>query len=508
MIAALSFLLSFCSLGYQQVLALTVSDAIGDFVLSQAISLGSFLLGMGIGAARCPRRDPWFHLLTVEWKLALSGFVSVGYVLLCEIVCRLLGWQDSVSLLAFVLPYILWLGYLTGFELPLLLQIPSSLKPGHILAAGYSGAFIATVSVPLVFLPNLDVTGTSLALGLVNFLVAAFLLSRTRVRWGQVASIIALGLILLGFTQIVPRLADLHLKSVYFSPKISSTAELAGSWRLLKSLESPLRIRTLYQWIDVLKPEFSSAVQGRQDFQLYMNRKLQVSAGSSARYHESMAHGAVNLLGREPQTVLILGGGDGLLAHELLRYEKLARIDLVELDPQVLGLARELGDLNRLNQDALRDSRVRVHVGDAFQFVRESNQIYDLVLIDLPFPNSYDLSLLFTQEFYALTRQRLVQDGMVLLDFPLPGGRNSHLATLAKTLRSAGWPHLFAFGVEDFFVAASHRPLAFDFETLIPQVSNQTLINLLSRADELERAEGTSARVNSVLFPVHFGAFQ
>lgn len=507
MIALLSFILSFCSLGYQQTLALSISDAIGDFVLSQALSLGAFLLGMGVGAHRCPPTESWAKLFSVEWRLALSGFGSVAYLLLCEAILRILGWHSTFNLLALALPYVVWLGYLTGFELPLLLQIPSEFKPGHILAAGYLGAFAATTSVPLFLLPNLNVTGAVLLLGLINFLVAAALWAPGGTRRFSSVSLLGVGLLMLGLMHYIPRLTTLHLKTVYFSPRVTSTADLTGTWNLLQTLESPIRLRTLYQWIDVLPPEFSSAVQGQQDFQLYMNRKLQVSAGSSARYHESMAHGAVNLLARRPRFVLILGGGDGLLAHELLRYESIERIDLVELDRAMLGLARSQSDLTRLNQNALNHPRVQVYEQDAFQFVRETDEIYDLILIDLPFPNSFDLSLLYTKEFYALVLKRTRHDGLILLDFPSPHGVNDHLAILARTLHAAGWTHLFAFGVQDFFVAASHRPLTFNYANLFPEVRNQTLTNLLSREVELAKAEKQTARINSVLFPVRFGGF-
>lgn len=506
-----SFLLSFCSLGYQLTLALTLSDATDDFVLSQTISLGVFLLGMGLGAWACGRasrgdRPVWPRLLKIEWALALSGLLSAGYVYFAESALGFLGLSGAGIIYSAVLPFVLWLGLLTGYELPLLMRAEPLLKAGHVLAANYLGAFAATILIPIYVLPLLDVMGTAHALGLLNFVVASLILPRVELRPWIVMPHFAVALLLLGLVKFSPLLSGLHLKTVYFSPHLSSGASLGGSWNVLKNLDFPLRIRTAYQWIDILPPEFSSGIQGQQDFQLYIDRKLQVSEGTVKRYHESMVHGAVNLLGRVPPRVLILGGGDGLLAKDLLSYPEVSRVDLVEIDPMMIRLARTQKELRTLNGGSLSDPRVSVHETDAFQFVRDKHELYDLILIDLPFPVNYDLSLLFTKEFYAFTRRQLVPDGLILLDFPLPGGHSDHLPVLVHTLRAGGFEKLFAFGTEDFFLAAStSKPLNFDYENLFKRVSNQTLTNLISRADDLAAAEAVPARVNSVLFPIRFG---
>ncbi len=516
-VLANSLLLSFCSLGYQLTLALTLSDATEDFVLSQTLSLGLFLLGMGAGAWACGRSSRgsaavWPRLLRVEWLLAVCGMMSASFVYFCESALGFVGVEGAIYLYLAVLPFVLWLGFLTGYELPLLLKADARLKPGHVLAANYLGAFAATVLVPIYLLPLLDVTGTAHALGAVNFLVASLILRKLEMRALTLIPHFAVALLVLAVVKFSPVWAGLHLKTVYFSPHFSDTASLMGSWNVLEKLEVPVRLRSTYQWIDILPAEFSSGVQGRQDFQLYLDRKLQVSSGTVKRYHESMVHGGVNLIGRVPRRVLILGGGDGLLARDLLGYSDLERIDLVEIDPAILRLARTQRDLRQLNGDSLSDHRVHVFTTDAFQFVRSTKYadgterpLYDLVLIDLPFPVSYDLSLLFTKEFYALTRKLLADGGLILLDFPLPGGRRDYLPHIVHTLRAGGFSHLFAFGTEDFFLAAANRSLNFDYETLLKKVSNQTLTNLISRADDLLEAEKTPARVNSVLFPIRFG---
>lgn len=97
-----------------------------------------------------------------------------------------------------------------------------------------------------------------------------------------------------------------------------------------------------------------------------------------------------------------------------------------------------------------------MHIEDAFQFVRRTDQMYDLVLIDLPFPYSYELSLLFSKEFYQMVARHLLTDAVMITDFPLPSGRQDHLSVLLHTLRAAGFERPFGFGTEDFLSPYRH----------------------------------------------------
>jgi spermidine synthase len=299
-----------------------------------------------------------------------------------------------------------------------------------------------------------------------------------------------------------------HLKAIYARPRFSSWSNVASDWRILTRLNSPLRIRSLYQWIDLVPPEFSAGVQGGQDFFLFLDRKIQLNANHSERYHQSLVEGAVNLLGRDPEHILILGGGDGALLPELLKFSSVQSIDLAEIDAKVLDLARTQRDLRRINRGALEDPKVHVHIADGFYYLRNQARTYDLILIDLPYPSNYDLSLLFTREFYALARRHLGANGLMALDFPTRSQEASALSILLHTLKAAGFERPFGFGGEDFFIAAARdsRPLRFDLPALFPHVGNSTLLNLISREDEIAQALSQKAPVNSIFFPRRFAA--
>ena len=68
--------------------------------------------------------------------------------------------------------------------------------------------------------------------------------------------------------------------------------------------------------------------------------------------------------------------------REILRWPSVERVDVVELDPVVIRLARQQPQLRRLNQDSLKDPRVIVHLGDAYAAVRNFKRRFDVVIAD------------------------------------------------------------------------------------------------------------------------------
>ena len=103
-------------------------------------------------------------------------------------------------------------------------------------------------------------------------------------------------------------------------------------------------------------------------------------------------HPALVGLGRDAERVLILGGGDGLAVRELLKWNSIEQIDLVDIDPAITELGRNHPMLTKLNENALQSKIVTVTHQDAMLYLQENETFYDVVYIDLPDPNSETLS--------------------------------------------------------------------------------------------------------------------
>jgi spermidine synthase len=126
-------------------------------------------------------------------------------------------------------------------------------------------------------------------------------------------------------------------------------------------------------------------------------------------YHEMLAH--VPLFSHpEPRTVLIVGGGDGGTAREVLKHEGISRIQLVEIDEEVISVSKRyfpsLGE-------ALEHPTVHVLVMDAIEYLKETDETFDIILIDSTDPVIEQSGGLFTIPFYRDCLNALTEKGIV-----------------------------------------------------------------------------------------------
>ena len=132
-------------------------------------------------------------------------------------------------------------------------------------------------------------------------------------------------------------------------------------------------------------------------------------------YHECMVH-VPALTHGAPQSAFVMGGGDGCSARELLRYAEISRIVVAELDPVVITSCRQ--QFAEVNEGALDNPRVDIQIGDALVTLRNSDEQFDLIVMDLTDPGDDEMSpanLLYSPETYALIRSRLTPNGLVTL---------------------------------------------------------------------------------------------
>jgi spermidine synthase len=182
----------------------------------------------------------------------------------------------------------------------------------------------------------------------------------------------------------------------------------------------------------------------QDDIRLHLDGHLQFSAADEYRYHESLVRPAVAaaLAGRasseDPVSVLILGGGDGLAAREALQIPGVERVELVDIDRRVVELFRDRELLASLNERSLSDPRVAVHYQDAMVFLREqTEQLYDVILMDLPDPSSVATNKLYTKTFFGLAVRRLSPRGVLVTQASSPFYARTAFWCIAHTLKQA-----------------------------------------------------------------------
>ena len=119
--------------------------------------------------------------------------------------------------------------------------------------------------------------------------------------------------------------------------------------------------------------------------------------------------GHLAALAHPPRRVLLIGFGSGMTASALAGYPELERLDVVEIEPAVLGAAPVLAQLNR---NVLQDSRVHVTFDDARNFLFTTRDDFDLIISEPSNPWIAGVATLFTREFYRAARARLAPGGV------------------------------------------------------------------------------------------------
>ncbi len=157
-----------------------------------------------------------------------------------------------------------------------------------------------------------------------------------------------------------------------------------------------------YQRIDIFDtPEFGKV--------LALDGNVMLTERDEFIYDEMITHVPM-AVHPNAKRVLVIGAGDGGVVRELTRYDQIERIDLVELDPQVIEACRSYLPSNACRMD---DRRVHITFGNALKFIRRSENKYDIIIVDStdPFGPSEGL---FTKEFYGNCYNALREDGIMV----------------------------------------------------------------------------------------------
>lgn len=150
---------------------------------------------------------------------------------------------------------------------------------------------------------------------------------------------------------------------------------------------------------------FESTAYGRV---LVLDGVIQLTEADEHAYQEMLAH--VPLFAHpDPRRMLVIGGGDGGVLREAGRHRGLERMDLCEIDPRVIEVARQ--HLPSL-ATGFDDPRVRVHHADGARFIEERPGHYDVIVVDSSDPVG-PAEALFEEPFYAGLRQALRPGGVI-----------------------------------------------------------------------------------------------
>lgn len=183
-----------------------------------------------------------------------------------------------------------------------------------------------------------------------------------------------------------------------------------------------------FQSIDIIKT-------GSFGTCLVLDGKIQSSESDEFIYHEALVH-PVMLAHPNPEKVFIAGGGEGATLREVLSHKTVRKVVMVDIDEEVVNICRQF--LPSFHQNSFDDPRSELHFTDARRYLEESDDKFDVIIIDLPDPLAGGpAGLLYTREFYHLVKRRLHSDGVVSVQSESAGWTDfENFAAIIHTLRT------------------------------------------------------------------------
>lgn len=415
------FIIAICGLVYELIVGTLSSYLLGNSVTHFSITIGLFLSAMGIGSflSRLVKRDVlhWFVMVEITIGIVGGGAAAVLYAI----------FATSEYFYPAMVTLILIIGGCIGMEIPLLMRLSrgyTTLKDtlANVLAFDYMGALIGSILFPIILLPQLGLLRTSFVIGLLNMTVAAVIVALFWQRLEhrqQLTVYVSVGMLIL-------------LSGGIWSADITNFFEKElYEDDIIYTQQTPYQRIVMTRWGD--------------DLRLFLDGQLQFSLRDEYRYHEALVHPAMSL-SRSPENVLVLGGGDGLAVRELVKYDEVQRIVLVDIDPAMTQLAMSHLSLRQANGDALFDERVEIIHDDAFNYLAENSDLFGVIIADLPDPNNESLSKLYSRSYYRLIERHLAAGGVFVSQSTSPYFAREAFWSIAKTIESE-LPHVVPYHV-------------------------------------------------------------
>lgn len=443
------FLVASCGIAYELIAGAVSTYLLGDGVLQFSLTIGIFLTAMGVGSflSRFVRHN------LLKTFIYLEIFIGVVGAALAPIL--LLVYSQGYPYIPVLIALLGIIGILAGMEIPILLRLLEHheklrLAASAVLGLDYAGALAGSLLVPILLIPLVGTIGAACLFGLVNLIVGALCVMafpealKNRKRWPMMTAIAVLS---------VPMVAG-----------------VVGADPLSRALEE-----NLYQdpVVYAKNTQFQRVVltRWRGDVRMFLNGSLQFSSKDEYRYHEALVHPGMAAAPRRAR-VLVMGGGDGLGVREVLKWDDVEHVDLVDLDPGVTELARTHPDLAQLNKGAFDHPKVSVHNVDALHFLESfDGEPWDVILLDLPDPSTPTLSRLYARSTYRLIARHLAADGVIATQATSPFFARKAFWCIHDTLegiKPGGTgrpliPHPYRVTVPSFglwgFVLASPKPV-------------------------------------------------
>ena len=377
--------------------------------------------------------------------------------------------------------------FVAGLQFPLLIALLGSggKDVGDHVGRAYAwntvGAIAGSLAGGFGLLPLLTATGSwrlvVILLGLLGVaaLVVAF---RTGPRTAIVPAALAAALAI-GFTfALGPTAVWRHSGIGAGRARVTDSGNPTREWMN--------QMRRALVW-DVDGRESSVAIEDTADLAFIVNGKADGSARGDAgtQVMTGMVGAALH---PNPRRALVIGLGTGSTAGWLGAVPTMERVDVVELEPAVLRVARAC---SAVNHDVLRNPKVHIRIADAREVLLATRDNYDIVFSEPSNPYRAGIASLFTQEFYRASAARLAPGGIFLQWLQAYDVDSQTIRTIYATIGSV-FDNVETWETDsgDLLLVATREPITYDAEALRRRLAQPAFLSAMSHAWRVETLEG------------------
>jgi spermidine synthase len=398
----------------EYILATLASYFLPDATVQWTMIISIMLFSMGIGSrlSKYFVNDLLDKFVFIEFLLSLLVSFSASIVFVSA------GRTIYFGIIIYALS--IMIGLLIGMEIPLVTRINERyeelrLNIANVMSWDYIGSLFGGIFFVFIGMPYLGMDYTPFALGILNFLVASVIVFRlgNSLKYRKllkIAFVIVLGTIAVGS---------------YFSKEII----LFGEQKNYKDKIVHVS-QSRYQKIVITQKEGY--------YWLFINGNQQLSSFDEWLYHEPLVHPAMQLTGQKKH-ILVMGGGDGCAVKEVLKYNEVESVTVIDLDSTMINLSRRHPALLAMNKGSFENEKVQIHYQDAFLFNEHTDKKYDLIIVDLPDPRAIDINKLYTRQFYKKLNNLLTPSGILITQAGSPYFATKAFYCIEKTFQAAGF---------------------------------------------------------------------
>lgn len=400
----------------EYVLSTLATYFLGDSVLQWTMIVSIMLFSMGIGS----RLSKYFEGNLLQKFIMIEFSLSLLTALVSVLTYLIAGVSMYTGVAIYTMSIVI--GTLIGMEIPLVVRLNDEfeilkINISSVLEKDYYGSLVGGIFFAFVGLPYLGLTYTPFVLGFINFIVAIFLVG---ILWNKLMPKVKKNLAMSAMGVFMIWCLGL----IMARPIVDLGEQVRYKDRVIYSKQ------TKYQKIVL--------TQFKGDYWLYINGNQQLSTVDEAMYHEPLVLPIMSLH-PYPQKILIMGGGDGCAAREVLKYKSVENVTLVDLDHVMTDLAKTYPVLTNLNKNSFLDPKVHIINEDAYTWLEKASDYFDIIIIDLPDPKTVELGRMYTYEFYKLCHRHLRPNGMIITQAGSPYYASRAFKCILKSMEEAGF---------------------------------------------------------------------